>query len=177
MAEEIILVEYNPEWPGMFESIKQILLSVVGDHVEDIQHVGSTSVLGLAAKPVIDILMGVSSLDIADAHCVQPIVECGFIHREGMLRITPFRRYFTKDDLDGNRTHQIHLVETKHEWWEHLQIFRDYLRAHDETRDAYEHLKRELAKETYERTSDYADRKTEFVTGVIKKAQIWKQGL
>ena len=177
MAEEIILVEYNPEWPSMFEAVKQTLLSVVGDYVEDIQHVGSTSVPGLAAKPVIDILMGVLTLAVADAHCVQPIVDCGFKHREGMIHVTPFRRYFTKDDDQGNRTHQIHLVETQHEWWEDLRLFRDYLRAHGETRDAYEHLKRELAKDTYERTSDYADRKTEFVTGVLEEARVWKQGL
>lgn len=178
MAEKIVLVPYHSKWPDMFEVMKQELLSAVGEcRVEDIQHIGSTAVPGLAAKPVIDILMGVSRLEVADAHCIEPIVGIGFHYRKSMERHVPFRRYFTKEDTDGNRTHQIHLVETKHEWWENHLLFRDYLRAHDETRDAYENLKHELAKDTYEKTTHYADRKTEFVTGVLKKARLWKQNM
>jgi GrpB-like predicted nucleotidyltransferase (UPF0157 family) len=173
MPEEIAIVEYDPKWPEMFEETRLDLLAAAGDHIEDIQHIGSTSVQNLAAKPVIDILMGVLSLAVADAHCIEPTVGCGFRFRAGAK--PPIRRYFTKDDSEGNRTHQIHLVERNSEWWDRHILFRDYLRANVAVRDAYEELKRELPKETYERTSDYADRKTEFITGVEQEARAWQK--
>ena len=78
MPEKILLADYNRKWPEMFQEAKKALVAAVGSHVEQIEHIGSTSVPDLAAKPVIDILIGVRSLDIADTHCNAPIVSLGY---------------------------------------------------------------------------------------------------
>jgi GrpB-like predicted nucleotidyltransferase (UPF0157 family) len=75
MAIKVTIVDYNPIWPELFELEKEKLLAAVGDYVLDIQHIGSTAVPGLAAKPVIDIMIGVRTLAEADAACIEPIVN------------------------------------------------------------------------------------------------------
>ncbi len=149
-------------------------MAVIGDYVVDIQHIGSTSVPGLGAKPVIDIMIGVRSLADADAYCIEPIVGLGYEYVKAFEVELPFRRYFRKDNADGVRTHQIHLVEITSEWWERHLIFRDYLRTHPEASEAYERLKRELAAQPFETTNDYADAKTEFITAMEVNAFAWK---
>ena len=88
----------------------------------------------------------------------------------------PFRRYFSKNNEAGKRTHQIHLVEIDSDWWERHILFRDYLRAHDSARDEYEKMKRELAPQ-YTTTNDYAEAKTEFIKAMEAKAHTWKEEL
>ena len=174
MAAKITIVDYNPAWPDWFVAEKTRLLAVIADHVADIQHIGSTSVPGLGAKPVIDIMIGVRSLADADAHCIEAIVDLGYEYVKAFEVELPFRRYFRKDNSAGARTHQIHLVENENDWWVRHLVFRDYLRTHRESSEAYERLKRELAAQPFETTNDYAEAKTEFITAVEAKAFAWK---
>ena len=175
MTVKITIVDYNSAWPSMFKAEQTQLLALIGDYIVDIEHVGSTAVPGLGAKPVIDIMIGIQHLADADKHCIDPIITLGYEYVKVFEKDIPFRRYFRKNNQDGIRTYQIHLVEVESDWWKRHLIFRDYLRTHNEVRDAYEQLKRELANREFERTSDYADAKTEFIKAVEAKASVWKQ--
>jgi len=174
MPATIMIADYNPAWPDMFTAEKARLMAVIGDHVADIQHIGSTSVPGLGAKPVIDIMIGVRVLADADAYCIAPIIGLGYEYVKAFEVELPFRRYFRKDNADGMRTHQIHLVEIESDWWERHLVFRDYLRTHREASEAYGRLKRELATQPFKTTNDYAEAKTDFITAVEAQAFAWK---
>ncbi len=170
----IIIADYDPAWRKLFEEEKTRLLEVIGEYGVDIQHIGSTSVPGLGAKPVIDIQIGVRDLAEIDAYGIEPIVSLGYDYRSEYEAELPFRRYFSKNNAAGKRTHQIHLVEIESDWWERHILFRDYLRAHDSARDAYEQFKRELAPQ-FTNTNDYAEAKTEFIQAMEVKATTWKK--
>ena len=174
MAAQITITIYNPDWPNLFAGEKARLIAAIGDHVADIQHIGSTSVPGLGAKPVIDIMIGVRRLADADTYCVNPIIDLGYEYVRAYEVELPFRRFFCKDNAKGIRTHNIHLVEIESDWWERHLVFRDYLRTHPEVSEAYERLKRELAALLFESTNDYAEAKTEFIRGVETEAFAWR---
>lgn len=171
MARHIVIEDYDPDWPLMYEREKKALLAAVGEYVERIEHIGSTSVPGLGAKPVIDMMIGVASLDTADAHCIEPIVTLGYEYLKRAEASMPNRRYFRKDDACGRRTHPIHLWQTDSDEWAAHILFRDYLRTNPGDRLRYERLKRELAKKEWETGSQYADAKSDFIADVLRKAR------
>lgn len=170
LAKQIYLVPYLKQWPIDFEKEKVILLQTIGDWVQDIQHVGSTAIPGLAAKPVIDIMIGVINLEEADQYCVSRIQNLGYEYIQKYEAELPNRRYFQKISKTGVRTHQIHLVEIHSDWWERHLLFRDYLRLHPEVAKEYEQLKRSLAKK-YSDTNEYANAKTSFIRKIEAKAR------
>ncbi|MEW5940023.1 MAG: GrpB family protein, partial [Chloroflexota bacterium] len=102
---KVVIAPYDPNWPILFEQEKARLEGALGDHVLDIQHIGSTSVPGLGAKPIIDIMIAVRSLEEADEFCIRPIVEMGYEYVKEFERETPMRRYFRKSNEAGVRTH------------------------------------------------------------------------
>ena len=77
MPRDIVIVDYDEKWSAMFDQEKEAIINACGQYIDAVDHIGSTAVPGLAAKPVIDILVGVPSLDLADAHCIEPIVSLG----------------------------------------------------------------------------------------------------
>jgi GrpB-like predicted nucleotidyltransferase (UPF0157 family) len=170
----IVVVDYDSRWPAMFEAERARLLEVVGDWVAGIEHIGSTSVPGLAAKPVIDILIGVRALAEADAHCIEPICGLGYEYVPEFETVMPFRRYFRRLTPDGNHTHHIHLVEKESDFWERHLLFRDYLRAHPERAREYEALKRRLAPQ-FSDVNDYAEAKTAFIRAAEIQAAQWRR--
>jgi GrpB-like predicted nucleotidyltransferase (UPF0157 family) len=175
-TEGIFLAEYDPVWPVQFQEEKACLEEVIGEWAVAIEHVGSTAVPGLAAKPVIDI--GVSLRSFKDALlCITPFVQLGYrcMGEYGL----PGRIFFRKvtdepgpgQTLDGvARTHQIHMYEQGH--WEDVAhiLFRDWLRTHPETVREYEALKRELAAKHTD-VNEYAEAKSEFVRGILNQAR------
>ena len=174
---KIILQPYNPAWPTLFEQEKARLMDALPGHVTSIQHIGSTSVPGLAAKPILDILIGVPSLAEADEFCIQPIVALGYEYVQAFEAETPQRRYFRKANAGGVRTHHIHLVEINSDWWVDHLLFRDYLRGNQEVRRAYEAHKRELAAREWPTSNDYAEAKTEFIQKTMAEARAWRQNV
>lgn len=168
-ANEVRIVEYNPEWPRLFEEEKTLLLAAAGPWIEEIQHVGSTSIPGLAAKPIIDIMIAI--YDLADvSKCVAPIENLGYdyLGEHGL----PERHFFRKPRLDGwhKRTHHIHMVLKGSNQWINQVGFRDYLREHPEARQQYEQLKRELAEQYRNDRFGYTDAKQEFVFAILRQA-------
>jgi len=151
-------------WHQLFAEEETQLRNAIGAQVVAIEHVGSTAVCGLAAKPIIDIAVAVR--EIADAEkCVTQLAGIGYKSR-GELGI-PGRRYFTKGDP---RTHHLHLVELDGALWRSHLLFRDYLRQHPEVAKEYENLKTELARKYAENREAYTEGKAAFIEDVLKAA-------
>ena len=166
---KIVIVDYDPKWPAWFEEEKNRLFQRMGRWVTDIEHIGSTAVPGLGAKPVIDMMIGVSSLPEADAYCLAPIASLGYEYFKKYEDQMPYRRYFCKNQSENILEHHIHLVEKGGEFWERHLAFRDYLRANTETARDYEQLKRVLAPQFTDR-NEYAAAKTDFIKNIEAKA-------
>lgn len=138
-----MLVPYSPTGPLAFQDLRQELLPVFAGVPIEILHIGSTSVPGLAAKPVIDLLLGAPTLAEIEAR-VADIVNLDYTYRPHYEAAIPQRRYFVKDIAGDLRIH-LHGVEHGGRLWrEHLHV-RDLLRTDDARRREYEALKRRLA--------------------------------
>jgi GrpB-like predicted nucleotidyltransferase (UPF0157 family) len=172
--EEVSIVVYNSEWPRLFEDEKRHLLeSLPRDLIKRIEHFGSTAVPGLAAKPIVDMLVEVTSLEETKKRIV-PVLEAQ--HYDYFWRPTqtqdgrPFYAWFIKRDSAGVRTHHIHMVESDFEHWDRL-FFRDYLIEHPEIAREYEALKLSLAREYPNDRIAYTKAKTEFIVRVTRAAK------
>ena len=127
------VVDYDPRWPAMFEEERARILEAIGEWLIDVQHVGSTSVPGLAAKPVIDLMPELR--DLADAeHCIAPMEALGYEYVPQYNALLPERRYFQKG-TSFPRTHHAHMVQRDTAFWRRHIEFRDYLRSHPEAVD------------------------------------------
>jgi GrpB-like predicted nucleotidyltransferase (UPF0157 family) len=166
---KVSIVEYQPEWRKMFETEKGILQTTLREVLSRIEHIGSTAVAGLAAKPIIDLMIGLEDFSIAD-QVVPKIEASGYEYIQKYEAVMPFRRFFIKEQ-SGIRTHQIHMVGMGGEFWERLILFRDYLRRNPGVAEQYASLKRGLAEREWEDVNEYADAKTEFIRGIENKAK------
>ncbi|SER33421.1 GrpB domain, predicted nucleotidyltransferase, UPF0157 family [Gracilibacillus ureilyticus] len=161
------LSDYSDKWKQMFAEESQRLSSIFGDEIISFEHIGSTAIPGMKAKPVIDMICTVRSIERVDTYNDQMIrlgYEAAFEHGiEG-------RRLFRKGG--ENRTHHIHFYQWDNpEIFRHL-VFRSYLLAHPEEVKRYSQYKEKLA-ERYEYTSEYSPAKKAFVTEMEKKALDW----
>ena len=171
MTNEVIVVEYDPQWPSLFEEEKARLLAVVGDHIEDIQHIGSTAVPGLGAKPIIDIQMSLRDLALVEK-CVGPLESIGYEYL-GEYGV-PGRHFFHKPARKpfAERTHHLQIVEKGGEEWRKVLLLRDCLRAHPEVAQQYHLLKRALASQFGTDRVGYTEAKTAFVRSALEKAEM-----
>ena len=170
LREEVSLTPYDPDWPKLFTAEAEFLwVTLPTTIVKRIEHFGSTAVPGLAAKPVIDLLVEVSSLDDTTKEVVPLLESLGYDYfwRTDVKVPYPF---FIKRDQTGKRTHHIHMVEADSKWWERL-YFRDYLRIFNDEAQRYENLKRTLAEKYPNDRKGYTDGKTEFVVALTEKAR------
>ena len=165
---KVEVVESNPSWPDEFNSEKLKLKEALGDLVFKIHHIGSTSIPGLAAKPIIDIILEVNSLDALDKR-TSLMTSLGY-EAKGEFGIVG-RRYFTKGG--SSRSHQIHAFETANENVTRHIAFRDYLKSHPEVMLEYADLKKKLARECNDDIDVYCDGKDEFVKFNESKAVTW----
>lgn len=163
----ILIADYNPQWPHIYEAERQRILGATGQWLASIEHVGSTSVPGLAAKPIIDIMAGIRTLADAPA-CIAPLEALGYHYVPEYEASIPERRYFRKGPK-GARLFHLHMVEPTSDFWEKELLFRDYLRAHPSTAQAYEALKRKLARQ-YTDGNEYCEAKTDFIMATLARA-------
>jgi GrpB-like predicted nucleotidyltransferase (UPF0157 family) len=152
----------------MFEREREALEAAIGAWATGgIHHVGSTAVPGLAAKPIVDILVGVESLDVARA-CFDPLASLGYLY-------APYRseemHWFCKPH-PSRRTHHLHLVPTKSNRFADELRFRDRLRADPGTARAYANLKRELATRFRDDRGAYTEAKAEFIEKALAEPQL-----
>lgn len=170
--DEIIIVEYDPHWSQQFEAEAAAIWQVLGnDLMTRVEHFGSTAVPGLAAKPIIDLLVGVHSLEEARHHL--PLLEAlGYIYWQEDPR--PERMFLVKGmpPYGLQRTHHLHIVEADSALWERV-LFRDYLRSHPEEAQQYTDLKRQLAKRFKTERETYTLAKTDYIQAVMAKARLF----
>lgn len=174
IKEDVDIVPYNPVWPALYEQECQNLLSCLPrDLVKRIEHFGSTAVPGLSAKPVIDMLVEVTSLDQTRQRIV-PVLEAqgyDYFWRPSFGDdIPPFYAWFIKRNKNGKRTHHIHMVEAGFEHWDRL-FFRDYLIEYPEIACQYGDLKEKLSKEHHHDREAYTQAKTAFIRKVTEEAK------
>ncbi len=166
--DEVVIAEYDPQWPEQYAKEAERIGLALGETLVTIEHVGSTAIPGLAAKPVLDILVGVTTL-AAGLEAVPALEALGYDCR-GENGI-PGRLYFRKGAVQYRRTHHLHMFEVGHEQWAPMLAFRDYLRSHPEAARQYEDLKRQLAAQFYDNRKAYTDGKADFVNTVLEKAR------
>lgn len=170
MADKIIVVPYDPKWPGLFSQVGRTLRLALGETALRIDHIGSTAVPGLDAKPVIDIQISVAELEPTDPYRT-PLESIGYIFRADNPDLT--KRYFR--ETPGQRRTHIH-VRRAGSWAEQCALlFRDYLRAHIEDAQRYAKLKHQLAEKYGEDRLGYTEAKSPFIWGIFHKANLWSQ--
>jgi GrpB-like predicted nucleotidyltransferase (UPF0157 family) len=165
MANPVIVADYDPRWPELFEFFRRRNAATLGDLAAAIEHVGSTSVPGLAAKPIIDIDVLLASADTLPA-AIERLASVGYSHR-GDLGI-PEREAFLAPANDP-RHHLYICPPTSREFRSHLAL-RDYLRARPEEAKAYGELKRTLAARFRDDREGYLEGKREFVAELVRRA-------
>jgi GrpB-like predicted nucleotidyltransferase (UPF0157 family) len=167
--DDVEIVAYDPRWSLLFDGEAARLRSVLDPSlVVGLEHFGSTAVPGLAAKPIIDILIAVRSLVAARASFVDALRTLDYVHWADNPRQD--RLFFVKGmpPFGLKRSHHVHVTEREGELWQRL-AFRDYLRAHPEEAEAYERLKRRLATEHRTDREAYTDAKSAYVASVMQK--------
>ena len=161
----ITLAEADPAWPRQFAREEERLRAALGTRALQIEHVGSTAVPGLAAKPIIDIVLVVA--DTTDeADYVSDLEAAGYVLHARDFHPTEHRLL-----TDLNRKVQVHVLTVGDPEVERMLLFRDRLRTHPRDRDIYERAKRELAARRWAYVQDYADAKSSVVEGIIDRAR------
>jgi GrpB-like predicted nucleotidyltransferase (UPF0157 family) len=168
----ITIVPYDPAWPGLYERERTRIAAALGSRALEIHHVGSTSVPGLAAKPIIDILLVVENC-ANDAAYLPDLERAGYVLRirepdEGspLFTGTEPHRVFKGSDIDLN----LHVWSRGSGEIERNLIFRDWLRANDDDRDLYQRVKLELASRNWDNIQQYADAKTDVIQTIRDRA-------
>lgn len=161
----IFLAPYDAAWPSIFERQAGRIREVLGETAVLVEHVGSTSVPGLAAKPIIDIVLAVP--DSADEPAyVTPLEAHGYVLR---IREPDWfeHRCFKASDAQVN----LHVFTVGCTEIDRMLLFRDWLRSNDSARQLYEDTKRELAARTWKYTQNYADAKTGVIQEILVRAE------
>ncbi|MBN1678980.1 MAG: GrpB family protein [Anaerolineae bacterium] len=162
--ETFELADYNAEWPARFEREADAIAEAMGDDILEMEHIGSTSVPGLSAKPIIDLMM---------------VVEVFAPLEDYQKRLKPLGYTYQSHENDSDRlffwkgaprTYHLHVVEfATWEYHRHL-MFRDYLRSHPDTAALYEQIKRELAEAFKAKRPSYTAGKTAFIKNIMARA-------
>jgi GrpB-like predicted nucleotidyltransferase (UPF0157 family) len=168
--EPVRVVAYDPHWPALFKHEAALLDEAIGSWITGgIHHVGSTSVPGLAAKPTIDIAVGVADLPTSRP-CIDVLAELSY-------RYFPYRsevmHWFCKPH-QSRRTYHLHLIPTGSTRFRGEIVFRDYLRAHPHSAERYQRLKRRLARAHPHDREAYTRGKADLVTELTTAALAWR---
>lgn len=169
-ADPILIADYDPRWPARFAAEVGRIAPAFAGLGARIEHIGSTAVPGLAAKPVIDILVGIARLE--DLHDpARRLADQGYEYVPAFEAMLPDRRFFRRV-VGGMRTHHVHVVLWQGDYWQRYLGFRAALRVSTRLRDDYAALKRELAARHPHDRDAYTAGKTGFVEAVLAEAAI-----
>lgn len=183
---------YSDQWPLQFKELEQTIRGALGDLSVSIDHIGSTSIIGLGAKPIIDILIGVERENDLD-QLVRPMTSIGYTYFRKYELEMPYRRLFVllkpltelalptiidvNDDYNSGELFaplvNVHaIVKNTHHWARHI-AFRDFLLTHPEVTERYHQLKQQLSQQEFEHHLEYNQAKNDFVKEVEKEALVW----
>jgi GrpB-like predicted nucleotidyltransferase (UPF0157 family) len=165
----VVLEPFNVQWQQLASAEADQISVALSGEVLEVRHIGSTTIPGIKAKPVLDFVLVVRDLNSLDTNT----------HRLAHLRYMPLgehgipgRRYFTKT-TNGLHSHHLHAFQVGDPQIQRHILFRDYLRAHPEAAQEYSRLKEELARRFLYNRGAYTEGKTEFVQGINEKAKLW----
>lgn len=174
----IVVVDYDPKWQAEFEALKAVLLTVLDGHILAIEHVGSTSIIGLKAKPIIDLDVIIDAKGQKLPYVIQQLATLGYQH-VGDLGITgreAFKRTDEKTPKDGSAktwmAHHLYVCPEGSIGLNNHLKFRDYLRAHPKTVEAYGALKQRLAKQFPHDIDAYVTGKSDFILEILQKTGV-----
>jgi len=173
MASQVIVVPHDPSWASAFTRASAEAATALGSNLLEIHHIGSTSIPGIYAKPIIDMLAVAADIAAVDEENPQ-MHSLGYVAK-GEFGI-PGRRYFYRDDSFGIRTHQIHAFQRGSPHVGRHLAFRDFLRVHADVAASYSDLKRRLADAHPHDIEAYMDGKDGFIKDVEAKALSWVAG-
>lgn len=162
---QFALSEYQDTWPQEFHQVAEQLRAIAMLPAAVIEHIGSTAVPGLCAKPVLDLALGVSVLRDVEA-AIPALAAAGFVYRPEDESTIPERRYFVKQQHQAMRVH-LHAVPLHGPLWRQYIDFRDQLRAHAQLRDEYSALKQRLAAAHASDKAAYTEAKAPFIRRVL----------
>jgi GrpB-like predicted nucleotidyltransferase (UPF0157 family) len=166
----IVIPDYDPAWPAMFEAERARIERALGSTLTAIEHVGSTAVPGLAAKPIIDILVGVANLEAARPICVAALTGVGYTHMADYEAWLPGEMLFRR--IEGGRwTHHVHVTERLGPRWREFVLIRDYLRRDGESAQAYGELKKALAATYGDDIAGFREAKRPFLEELMARAR------
>ncbi|HLM59297.1 MAG TPA: GrpB family protein [Pyrinomonadaceae bacterium] len=158
------LFPHQEQWHELFAEEKIRLQNSIGANILAVEHIGSTAICGISAKPVLDIAVAVEQYSDGEK-CIKTLENSGYEYR-GEYGIAG-RHYFVKGEP---RTHHLHMVELKSDFWRSHLLFRDYLRQNPAVAGEYDNLKRNLAEKLAENRNAYLEGKAEFIENVLKEA-------
>jgi len=162
---EVKLLPYSPQWAEAFNEEKENLSNIFGITVLQIEHIGSTAVPGLMAKPLIDMAILIERLQ----HLAEPIIAelMASSYQERVGRLMGRQRVFAKGD-DESITHHLHIIELGEADWEHKLLFRNALIRDEALRKSYHHLKIKLSKDFAQDRARYTAAKANFIREVLE---------
>ncbi|MCM3781987.1 GrpB family protein [Neobacillus mesonae] len=165
MGGKIVVVKYNPNWVRKFEELRDFVFPVLSDLEVTIEHVGSTAIPGIAAKPIIDMdVIVTSQADVQTA--INRLSTLGYVH-EGDLGAIGREAFIPPKDVDW---HHLYLCTVDNAEYRRHILFRDYLRSHPVDAKKYSQLKLNLAEQFRDDRSGYTNAKSDFVRDILKRA-------
>lgn len=170
-AVKVVVEDYNPDWPTWYADDRARITAALGETVLSIAHTGSTSVPGLQAKPIIDVLLQVP--DTTDERSYVPqLAAAGYRLRARQPEWLEHRLFYRRVEDGAPHDVNVHAFSPQHAAAEITRIlaFRDWLRTHPDDRDRYAEKKLELSKQDWKYVQYYADAKTEIITEILTKA-------
>jgi GrpB-like predicted nucleotidyltransferase (UPF0157 family) len=165
------LVSYQPVWKRFFEEEATSLRLALGNHCLQVEHIGSTAIEGMDAKPIIDILVAVDDLRTA-SKLIPVLMKLGYTRKED--DDVPERIFFRKGP-PSSRTHHLSLTEPATTYWKWHILFRDYLREYPEVAEQYKQLKRRLAEQYPNEGGSYTSEETSFAEKVMRLVEVRAQ--
>ena len=170
MSHPVNIIDYDPQWPLLYEKEKRSILEAIGHIIVRIEHIGSTAVPSLGAEPIIDIIVAVNHLNDAEK-CIEPLASIGYEYVPEYENSIPERRYFHRGKPPKEQHYHLHMVELTSDFWKKHLLFRDYLRTHPEEAREYYELKKRLATKFGSNREGYTTAKTSFIESVLPQAK------
>lgn len=170
---DVLVVPYDPDWPAAFVVEAASIRGALRNAPVEVHHIGSTAIPGIFAKPIIDILLVMPSLELLDSQV--PSMEALGYESLDEFGIAG-RRYFRKSSTTGIRTHQVHAFEAGSTGARRHLAFRDYMRSHPDAAREYSLLKQRLATEFPHSMPDYIDGKDAPLKDYESRALAWLSG-
>ncbi|MFC7686303.1 GrpB family protein [Ureibacillus sp. GCM10028918] len=165
---EVVIVPFDKEWKDEFNKTKTDIIQNTNLNPTQIEHIGSTSIEGIRAKPIIDILIGVDSLTTLDKAFFKDLQNIGFyrlkVERPNEIVCAKFT-----DETFEIKTHFIHIVEFEKEKWNQMLFFRDYLNINQDVKEQYESLKESFFSTDLKGSNSYTDYKEQFVQSIFER--------